>query len=371
MFDLQRMIRMLRRLDWVFILSVILLILVGIVFIYSATYRSAENPMTELTRKQLVWVMVGTGCFLLAALTNYDFVAGQAFWLYSACLVLLVLVLFFGIRIYGAYRWLNLFGFQIQPSEFAKLGTLVALAHYLGTPSRDLRHPATVGACLLITAIPFVLILQQPDLGTAMMLAPLVFIMMYVAGVPMVYLLVLGGLALLSAPLGWFVLDDYQKERIMVFFDPGRDPLGAGWNKIQSEIAVGSGGWDGKGYMMGTQNILGFLPRTVAPTDFIFSVIAEESGFVGSAVVLGLYVVMIGCGMRAAVRARDRLGRLLAAGMTGLLFCHMFVNVAMTVGLMPITGLPLPLISYGGSFMICTMTGLGLIQSVYIRRQPR
>jgi len=153
-----------------------------------------------------------------------------------------------------------------------------------------------------------------------------------------------------------------------VFFDPGRDPLGAGWNKIQSSIAVGSGGFAGKGYLKGTQNVLGFLPRTVAPTDFIYSVIAEEMGFIGSAGLLLLYSILLWAGFRAAQSSRDKLGRLLAVGITSLLFCHVFVNIAMTIGLLPITGLPLPLISYGGSFMVSTMIGLGIVQSVYVRR---
>jgi rod shape determining protein RodA len=164
-------------------------------------------------------------------------------------------------------------------------------------------------------------------------------------------------------------LSEYQKNRILVYLNVTKDPLGAGWNKLQSQIAVGSGGLFGKGYLKGTQNILGFLPRTVAPTDFIYSVVAEETGFAGSLVLLALYTTLIMRCMRAAVRARDRLGRLLAAGISVLIFTHVFVNIAMTVGLMPITGLPLPLMSYGGSFMVSTMIALGLAQSVYLRRR--
>jgi rod shape determining protein RodA len=167
------------------------------------------------------------------------------------------------------------------------------------------------------------------------------------------------------------VLDDYQKERILVFFNPGRDPLGAGWNKIQSEIAVGSGGLTGKGYLKGTQNVLGYLPRTVAPTDFIYSVIAEEMGFLGSSLILALYAAILVAGVRVAWRAPDTFGRLLTMGVVTMLFSHVFVNVAMTIGLMPITGLPLPLISYGGSFMLSTMLALGMVQSVNIRRVRR
>jgi rod shape determining protein RodA len=363
--------KLLGRMDWLFVFSVLALAGIGILFIYSASYRNDDQFMTALTRRQVLWVFVGLGCFVTAILTDYRHLAANAWWIYIVCLVLLILVLLIGVKVYGAYRWLNLFGIRVQPSEFAKLGTLLILARYLSLPSRSMADAKTFFVVMLLTAIPFILVLRQPDLGTALMLIPVALALLYVGGVPLKFLAILIGLGLLSSPLGWLVLDDYQKDRILVFFDPGSDPLGAGWNKIQSEIAVGSGGWRGKGYLMGTQNILGFLPRTVAPTDFIFSVIAEESGFVGSILVLGLYAVILSCGIRAALRARDKLGRLLAAGVTTMVFCHLFVNIAMTVGLAPITGLPLPLISYGGSFMVCTMTALGLVQSVYVRRIER
>jgi len=364
-------IALLKRMDWLFFISMLCLTVIGVLFIYSATFRNENEWMTALTRRQIVWVLAGLCVFTTAMLTDYRQLASNAWWLYLICLILLVLVLVMGVKIYGAYRWLNLFGIQIQPSEFAKLGTLMIIAHYLSPPSRDMSSFKTFYTVLLLMAVPFILVLRQPDLGTALMLVPVTLILLYVGGVPLRYLAILVGVGILLSPLGWLVLDEYQKNRIFVFFDPGRDPLNAGWNKIQSEIAVGSGGLGGKGFLMGTQNILGFLPRTVAPTDFIFSVIAEEAGFVGSILVLGLYAVILSCGIRAAIRARDKLGRLVAAGITTMLFCHMFVNVAMTVGLAPITGLPLPLISYGGSFMVCTMAGLGLVQSVYVRRIDR
>jgi rod shape determining protein RodA len=359
------------RVDWLFVTAIVMLAGIGILFIYSASYRGEDVWMTALTRRQVLWGLVGAACFVASMVTDYRQIAANAWWLYLVCIVLLILVLLVGVKIYGSYRWLNLFGIQVQPSEFAKLGTLLMLARYLSMPSRDMASFKTFFTTLLIMTLPFLLVLQQPDLGTSLMLVPVTLALLYVGGVPLRYLFILGGIGLLLSPLGWFVLDGYQKERILVFFDASRDPLGAGWNKIQSEIAVGSGGWSGKGLLMGTQNILGFLPRTVAPTDFIFSVIAEESGFIGVALVLGLYAVLIICGIRAALSARDTLGRMLAAGVVTSLFCHMFVNVAMTVGLAPITGLPLPLISYGGSFMVCTMTGLGLVQSVYVRRLER
>ncbi len=364
-------LKLLARLDWLFVLALIGLMGVGILFIYSASYRNDDEWMTALTRKQFVWALAGFAFFIGVVLMDYRVLAENAWWIYVLCLVLLVLVLFMGVKIYGSTRWLNLFGVQVQPSEFAKIGTLIALARYMSPPSRDMSEFKSLYVVFALMVIPFVLVLRQPDLGTALMLVPVTLSLLFVGGIPIRYLVILGVVSLSLSPLGWFALDEYQQERILVFLDPGRDPLGAGWNKIQSEIAVGSGGLGGKGFLMGTQNILGFLPRTVAPTDFIFSVIAEESGFVGAAFVMGLYAVILSCGIRAAIRARDRLGRLIAAGFTTSLFCHMFVNIAMTVGLAPITGLPLPLISYGGSFMISTMVGLGLVQSVYVRRIDR
>lgn len=371
MMDVRKTFQLLGRMDFIFALAVLALMIIGILFIYSASYRNDDQWMTALTRRQVVWSLVGLACFFAALMVDYRRLAVQAWWVYGLCLLLLVLVLFMGVKIYGARRWLNLFGLQVQPSEFAKLGTLLLLARYASLPSRDMHSPRTFFNVLLLMAIPFILVLRQPDLGTALMLVPVALVILFVGGVPLRFLAMLVGVGILLAPLGWFLLDGYQQERILVFFDPGRDPLGAGWNKIQSEIAVGSGGLSGKGFMMGTQNILGFLPRTVAPTDFIFSVIAEESGFVGSSLVLGLYAVIMVCGIRAALCARDLLGRLLASGVTGMLFCHLFVNLSMTIGLAPVTGLPLPLISYGGSFMVCTMAGLGLVQSVYVRRLDR
>lgn len=362
---------LLLRLDWLFMFSMLGLMIIGILFIYSASYRNDNEWMTALTRRQAVWALAGLVCFFGVVLTDYKHISENAWWIYIGCLISLVLVLVMGVKINGSYQWLNLFGIQVQPSEFAKVGTLILICRYLSPPSRDMSEAKTFFTVLGLMAIPFALVLRQPDLGTALMLVPVSLALLFVGGVPIRYLVILGVIGLLLIPLGWFVLDVYQKERILVFLDPGRDPLGAGWNKIQSEIAVGSGGLGGKGFLMGTQNILGFLPRTVAPTDFIYSVIAEESGFIGASFVLGLYAVILSCGIRAAIRARDRLGRLLAAGVTTSFFCHLYVNIAMTVGLAPITGLPLPLISYGGSFMVCTMASLGLVQSVYVRRIDR
>jgi rod shape determining protein RodA len=360
-----------RRMNWGLFAGILCLTALGVLFIYSASYRGDGLPISSFYKKQMVWLAMGISAYFLAMAVDYHRLSTASWWIYALGILLLVLVLLFGTKMYGATRWLDVGPLNIQPSEFAKLATVVALAHFLSRPGRDVRRPRCLVHALLITALPFLLILKEPDLGTAAVLLPTAVLILYAAGVPLKYLALLGAVALMLLPLGWLVLDDYQKTRLLVFVDPARDPLGAGWNKIQSEIAVGSGGLTGKGYLKGTQNVLGFLPRTVAPTDFIFPVIAEEMGFVGSALVMSLYAAVIIGIMRAAIVARDKLGRLLCVGIAAVLFSHVFVNIAMTVGFMPITGLPLPLISYGGSFTIITMMGLGLVQSVYVRRYRR
>ncbi|NCD32654.1 MAG: rod shape-determining protein RodA [Spartobacteria bacterium] len=359
----------LKRMDWWLACSLVALMVAGVFFIYSACYRSEDLPVNGLYKKQIMWIIAGLIVFMAVLLIDYRFLLHNNMWLYIIAVVLLILVLLVGKKVYGARRWLWFFGFQLQPSELAKITTILSLASYLGQSERDVRSPTTTFTAFLIMGIPFLLILKEPDLGTAMVLAPTVLGMLFVAGVPVRYLIFIMLAGTLMLPLGWIALNPYQKERLLVFFDPGRDPLGVGWNKMQSLIAVGAGGFSGKGFLQGTQNILGFLPRTVAPTDFIFSVIAEEMGFVGIMTIIGLFLLVLLLCFRAAVVAKDRCGRLLVTGITIMMFCHIYVNIAMTIGLMPITGLPLPLISYGGSFMVSTMLAFGLIQSVYVRRE--
>jgi rod shape determining protein RodA len=294
-----------------------------------------------------------------------------------------------GDRRFGAKRWLSLFGMNLQPSEIAKMGLIFVLARRLSRPGVNLGHFRPLAMALLIAAVPFVLILEEPDLGTGLILAPTAFAMMFVAGVPAraLVLLVMTGVAAAGIFLGVLFLparlglseveqqkimkmiriNQYQKTRIEVFLNLDTDPFGAGWNKRQSGISVGSGGAWGKGFLNGTQNILGYLPRSVAPTDFIYAVIAEEKGFAGSIAVLVLFSVIAAVGIAAALMAHDKFGRLLCVGIVCMIFGHVFINMAMTVGLMPITGLPLPLLSYGGSFMVITMSALGIVQSVYVR----
>ena len=362
---LQLLWRRILRIDLFTVAAIFVLAGVGIAFIHSAGHHGAQSGLYV---KQFGWAGLGLVVFAAAAAVDYRRIGQQALSVYLIALGVLVLTLVAGVTIHGGRRWLTLFGILVQPSEFAKIATVMMLALFLSRPDLKLTRWTVLPQAAAIAVVPFLLIAAEPDLGSAMVLVPATWVMLLVAGVSAKRMIGLVLLAVMLAPAGWLLMDEYQKERVRVFLNPGRDPTGTGWNKIQAEIAVGSGGLRGKGYENGTQNILGYLPRNVAPTDFIYAVIAEEKGFVGSAGVLALFAVVIGGGFRAARGARDKFGQLLATGLVTLVFCHVFVNTAMTIGLLPITGVPLPLVSYGGSIMVSTMIGLGFIQGVYARR---
>ena len=361
------------RQDWLAIAVAAFLAGVGLAFIYSASWRGEDTGIVGAWfPKQIEWICLGGALALVLALADYHVWIRHAWWLFAGSLLLLALVLVAGRKVYGAYRWMVLFGVLVQPSEFAKPVLVVLLARVLGNPLLEPRSAGLALVALGLAAVPFALILVEPDLGTAMVLVPAVLAMLWAAGLKWRWLLGMAAAGAAAVPLAWrFVLDGYQKERILVFLDPSRDPLDSGWNALQSAIAVGSGGLWGKGYLHGTQNVLGFLPRTVSPSDFIFPVIAEETGFAGACVLLAAFTVLLACYLRTAAVAPDEEGGLLATGMAGLLFCHVFVNIGMTIGLLPITGLPLPLVSSGGSFMLGTLAAFGLVQSVYVRRRRR
>ncbi len=363
--------------DWLAILLAAGLLAAGLAFIYSASWRGEETGIVgSWFPKQVWWAALGAGVALALVAMDYKLWIRHSWWLYLGSLVLLALVLVAGKRVYGAYRWLVVFGIPFQPSEFAKVALVLVLARVLASPRLAPRSFGTLALVLVLAAAPFALILVEPDLGTALVLAPTVAFMLFAAGVALRYFLALGllgagGIAFVLSPWAHWVLTDYQCERIATFLDPGRDPLGSGWNALQSAIAVGSGGFSGKGFLNGSQSVLGFLPRTVSPTDFIFPVIAEETGFIGAGLLLLAFAALLTCYLRTAWATKDPAGSLLASGIAGLLFAHVFVNIGMTIGLLPITGLPLPLVSSGGSFMVSTLAGFGLVQSVHVRRTRR
>lgn len=377
--------------NWVLFVCMILLLTIGVLFIRSAcAIRTGE--VRYLYRDMMFqWIPLGMLVHVLVAKFDYRRWNDWSWVLYLVAIILLALVLVPGIGTIrlGARRWL--FGFQ--PSEFAKIVT-IPMAAFLLSGTRMRNGPVKLFTLLAMAIFPAILIIIEPDLGTALAIVPTMLAMAFVSGcAPKTLLsLCLAGLILISVFLGAVLIPEnlppdrkakveritdkvifgHWKDRILVFVYPDRDPLGAGWNKRQSEIAVGSGGRTGKGYLKGTQNILGFLPRAVSSTDFIYSVIAEETGFNGSMILLVLFGGLLGSTIVTGLLCRDNTGRLICTGVSALLFTHIFVNIAMTIGKMPITGIPLPLISYGGTFTISMMTLLGLVQSVSIHgMKPR
>jgi rod shape determining protein RodA len=380
------------------------LMLLGALFVYSATMVDEATSTVAWYRqswlRQLVWYVLGTGTGAAVCLIDYRSLARWAYVVYWGTILLLIVVLIPGIGTthgWGARRWIDLAFFQFQPSEFAKLAFILAQAHFLSRPPDELRMPVNFAKALGLMILPFLLIMKEPDLGSALVLLPTGLMMMFVAGTPRRYLWQLvGGVGILGtlfladvlfASQKWqvFKLEDYQRHRLLVYFN--RDyPVRAGASKAERELArkqqfddshnvrqalisVGSGGLTGKGWRQGTQNALGYLPRAVAHNDFIFSVIAEEKGFVGSVLVLTLYGVVLFSGIRIAGQARDRLGRLLAVGVVTLLFSHVFINIGMNIRIMPVTGVPLPLLSYGGSSVLGSLIAMGMLQNVYIYRK--
>ncbi|HEY5653654.1 MAG TPA: rod shape-determining protein RodA [Pontiella sp.] len=381
-----------KRLDWAMLGTIFILIILSAAFIYSAQFKSEEAVGTNWI-KQLIFAGIGFGAYTTIVWFDYKRVAQFSWWIYGGVVFLLLLVFLFP-KVNGAHRWIPLPGFTLQPSELGKIAVAISLSAFLSIPGRDMDEWRTFFSCSAIAGLPWLLIAAEPDLSTSLTLVPISLSIMLYAGVQRRLLLigiasvVLCGAAAclwikyekppegLPAAKGQIlpnmpILRDYQKDRIRVFVRDDHDVAGAGWNKLQSQIAVGSGGLHGKGYLKGTQNILGFLPRDVAPTDFIFCVISEETGFMGGVFMLILYAILLGRCTWASLRSHDEFGRLMTLGIGVMLFCHVFVNIAMTIGLLPITGLPLPLMSYGGSFMVSTMIALGLVQSVYLRRRIR
>jgi len=356
--------RVLTHFDWPTFFVVLLLAAVGYASVYSATY----THMQSIYRKDLYWILIGLGCLLAAVIINYSLLERLGYALWGSSVALLLTVVLVGRSTAGAKRWLSLGFFSLQPSELAKLALVVALAKYYSDrplPARGLtlRDLAVPGFLLLV---PFLFIVKQPDLGTAIILWLIFWTMALVVRINRTTLI---GLFITFAgmiPLGWRFLKSYQKARLLSFIYPGRDTLGSGYHVMQSKIAIGSGGFAGKGFMQGTQGKLMFLPEH--HTDFIFAVLAEEWGLAGSFLVLGLFIALIFSGLNTANNAKDRFGFLVALGITSMFFWHVTINLGMVCGVLPVVGVPLPFISYGGSFLITCMIGAGLLINIMMRR---
>ena len=339
----------------------------GFYSIYSATWMRE----THFATSQFYWLLLCIPLFFTIAFIDYSWVRLGAIPLYLLSLLGLISVLVFGVKVYGARSWLNLGFCHFQPSELAIIAGIMLLALYL-SDNEDFSPLLRIAVCGLVIGLPWLLILIQPNLGGAIVWLPIFFAMLYAGKVPGRYLLTLLLLGVAFIPLMVnFGMKPYQRDRITIFLDPSLDPQGAGWNINQSLNAIGSGGFWGKGFKASnTLNELGYLPSTIVHNDFIFSVLGEQHGFFGGILLLSAFLAFIITGLYIAFNASDSFGRLLAIGITFLFFTHIFMNIGMTIGVTPITGLPLPLISYGGSFLLITMLSLGLLQSIWIHRKP-
>ncbi len=407
----QRVAHGFRAVDKVLVVSTVLLLVLGFLAVYSATSFPGTREHGSHV-KQLVFIVIGIAAFLVGALFPVRFYDGPlATLVYGASLVGVLITLVLGRAHLGATRWIEFGPLHFQPSEMAKIGTVLLLARLLSGRPHETIRPKRLFVCLGVCALPAALVMKQPDLGTAVSFLSLPLPLMYWAGFPLFGLLLVASpvanlLALISvrvwiayivvfalvlwnsrdrmgtwvavlllvvnigagiaAPRAWNHLHDYQKQRITTFLDPSKDPYGAGYQIIQSKIALGSGGVTGKGYLQGTQKRLSFLPEQ--HTDFIFCVVGEEGGFVATATILLLFTLLLTNGVLIAYQARNKFASVVALGMVGVLLYNILVNVWMTVGLAPVTGLPLPLISYGGSSLMTTLFEIGLLANVSIRR---
>jgi rod shape determining protein RodA len=398
-----------RHFDWILVLTTLTLVMFGVLMVYSATQVPSSPARHLLWRQQIIWAALGMVVATVVTAMPYRVFEEYGHFLYGFGVMLLILVPVIGIEEYGAKRWLSIGGFNFQPSEPAKILTVMIVARCLSNRRVDLHRPLHLIGVAALVFVPFVLILKQPDLGTSLSLPAAFCVMLYWAGLPirfmllaatplismitslslpiwLTYMACLGGslwivrarrmvlvavLALnalvgIGTPQIWNHLEPYQRERIMTFLDPNRDRSGSGYQIIQSRIAIGSGGIVGKGYLQGTQKALSFLP--MQHTDFIYSVVGEEFGFLGSFAVIALLGVLIVRGFQLAGRVRNRFASLVAVGASATLLFHVLVNAAMVLGLAPVTGLPLPFISYGGTFMVTCLFQVGLLLNVSVRR---
>ncbi|HXH04998.1 MAG TPA: rod shape-determining protein RodA [Vicinamibacterales bacterium] len=354
-------------LDLALLGAIALLSALGAAMIYSITYDHARQAAGREFWVQLYAIGIGFGALLLCLMVDYRRLAEHSLLVYLAVAGALVWVLFFGAVRGGARRWIDLGPFNLQPSEFARLALALVLAMYYGENRRGARTTGDLLVGAGFTAPLFLLIARQPDLGTAATLLPVFLGTAYVAGLRVRLLAIVAIAGVLTAPIAWtYFLQDYQRERVVTFLDPERDPRGAGYQQIQARITVGSGGLTGRGFMQGTQGQYKFLP--VAHNDFIFSVLAEEQGFIGVLVALGLYLFVIVRSLEAARLAKDRLGAYLVGGIVAGFAFQVIYNITMSAGLAPVKGLTLPLMSYGGSAAIATLAGFGLILNVRMRR---
>lgn len=359
--------RLIQNFDWVLLLVLVGIAAISVLNLYSATYPIRDAGGSQIFFKQIYWFILGFGVLFLMTTFDYYTLERFAYPAYFFSIGLLVLVLIIGDVHSGSQRWLSFGGISFQPSELAKITVVITLAKFFTQRGqvheyriRDLWQP------FLIIAVPCALIMKEPDLGTALSLVVVSFSIILFVKIRWTSLIILGGTFLSAVPFIWFTLKEYQQRRILTFLRPDMDPLGAGYHINQSKIAIGSGLIWGKGYLKGTQTRLHFLPEQ--HTDFAFSVLAEEWGFMGSAFFLLLYLVLLLWGINIAKNSKDKFGFIIALGVTSVVFWQIIVNVCMVTGLLPVVGIPLVLLTYGGSSILATMASMGLLMNISMRR---
>ena len=354
------------QINWGLVALLVLVASIG----FAALYSAANGSIDPWASRQMMRFGVCLAIMLVIALVDIRFWFRAAYPIFFGCMALLIAVEFMGTIGMGAQRWIDLGVMQLQPSELTKVALFLVLARYFhGLAQEEVARPLRLFLPLLLVVAPTALVLRQPDLGTAVMLLMVGGAMFLCAGVRMWKFGLVFACGLGAIPVAWQFLHDYQRQRVLTFLTPETDPLGAGYHILQSKIALGSGGLWGKGLLGGTQSHLNFLPEK--QTDFIFTMLAEEFGMVGGLFLLSLYTLILVYGFAIGLRSRNQFGRLLAVGVSTNLFLYVFINIAMVMGLIPVVGVPLPLISYGGTAMLAVMLSLGLLISVYVHRDIR
>ena len=341
---------------------IITLFFVGLAALYSISNGDFNSWPLKHTQRFILGLII----FFLVIFFDLRLIFGYAYVIFFLSIISLVIIPFFGIESNGATRWINIAGISLQPSEFVKYTLILALAKYFHSINNDSSFIKTLIIPLIITIVPVLLVITQPDLGTALIILLGGISLFWISGLNYKYFIAGVFLILCSLPVLWQYLKDYQKDRVLTFFNPERDPLGNGYHIMQSKIALGSGGIFGKGYMEGTQSHLNFLPEM--QTDFIFTMLGEEFGFIGTLLLLLIYAALIMISIRLALKSRSLFSKYLSLGVCNVFFIYVFVNIGMVTGLLPVVGVPLPFISYGGSSMLAVMFGFGLLMNCYINR---
>src|SRR3954451_15646157 len=362
-------LRKLLGLNWVLLATMLGMGVFGVIAIYSATYMREDSVASEFWRKQANWVVVGFCAFMIVSLIDYHWIRWGALPMYLAGLFFLILTRFYGQKVYGARSWLHIGPINFQPAQLSVVAGIMVLALFL-SQFRQMHPMLKLLLCGAIVGAPCLLILMQPDLGECIIWGPVLLAMLFIGGLPLRYLICIVLIVLAFIPIAYVGLKPYQQERITAFIHPEIDKQGAAWAINQSLIAIGSGGWAGKGFKApNTQIEMGVLPSTAVHNDYIFSAIGEQWGFVGGMFLIGAFALLLLTCLFVAFFAGDQFGLLLTIGITALIFTHIFQNIGMTIALLPITGVPLPLISYSGSFAFIIMFGLGVVNSVWIHRR--